>query len=280
MNLPTASYISDLAREAGRLALDHFQRTDGRSVSLKSDFSVVTEADKVVESFITGRIRCDFPGHGVVGEEGADVLAAEGRPVWILDPIDGTANFAASMPYWTVSIGVFREGRPWRGALFLPVTNELYEVDDDGRARWNGAEIRVGPFIEPRRETLQLTTNQHKHLHLRWPGRTLTLGAVAIDAALVARGAAQAVVMRPSLWDVAAAMAILEAAGGRVEWLAGGPVDFPALLADAKHRAPAYMVGAASQQALDLVRETCVSTYRDPRMEDLEHDGLPPVAPA
>jgi len=269
--VPPASYLAALAREAGALALGYYRLGQtGERVTVKPDHSIVTEADKAVESFLIGRIRRDWPGHGIVGEEGADVPAEPGMPVWVLDPIDGTSNFAAQVPYWTISIGVFHQAKPVRGALYLPVTDELYEVADDGHAHWHGQRVATAAAARLERDTLQLTTNQHRHLDIKWPGRTLVFGAVAIDIALVARGVSQAVVARPCLWDVAAAFAILEAAGGHIAWLNGRPVDYAAWLAHPHERAQHYMVAAASAKSLEAVQASVTSTYRDPRDEDKE----------
>jgi myo-inositol-1(or 4)-monophosphatase len=253
---PTPALINQWAAEAGAIALEHFRDASRRGVvDRKADKSIVTAADKAVETFLVDRIRAAFPEHGMIGEEGARTASAPDAPIWIVDPIDGTSMFADRMPQWCVSIGVFKDGRPWRGAVHLPLTEETYWVDEEGRARLNDAVVAsegAGDVHEP---TLLLTTHFHKQLDVSWPGRVLVMGAVAIDACLVARGAAAGVLSRPNIWDVAAAFAIAQAAGARLSQLDGSPVDFAPMLAHPERRPPAPLLLATPE-----FREAILST--------------------
>jgi myo-inositol-1(or 4)-monophosphatase len=266
-NLPDPDLLNDWAREAGALALKYYNGATRARISSKPDRSIVTEADKAVEKLLVERIRERFPGHGVIGEEGARLPSDLDAPVWILDPIDGTSLFADQLTGWCVSIGVFRGGRPWLGAVYLPQTDRLYWVDAQGKARLNDDIISATDGRHPDREpTLLLTTHAHHQLDNRWQGRCLILGAVAVDVCLVARGAAAAVATRPHIWDVAAGWAIAQAAGAEIISLpSGAPVDYRLYLEEPSRRPADVMIVCAPEFKEELLAS--LSRKSDPRRQ-------------
>jgi myo-inositol-1(or 4)-monophosphatase len=186
----------------------------------------VTEADREIERFLRDEIHARFPEHGVLGEEGSE--PPRGVPfVWVVDPLDGTANFINGLPLWAVSIGVLWYGRPVAGAIFLscgpngaPAT---VHARLGGGAAMNGQRVRVVEEVEPvrrRLSTLPAHYWRELRLHRRQPaqlGEVRTLGSVALELALVAAGVLQyGLFWQPKIWDVAAGAAIVREAGGSV----------------------------------------------------------------
>lgn len=186
----------------------------------------VTEADREVERFLRDEIHARFPEHGVLGEEGSE--PPRGVPfVWVVDPLDGTANFINGLPLWAVSIGVLWYGRPVAGAIFLSCGPDGAQATVHARlgggAAMNGQRVRVVEEAEPvrrRLSTLPAHYWRELRLHRRQPaqlGEVRTLGSVALEFALVAAGVLQyGLFWQPKIWDVAAGAAIVREAGGSV----------------------------------------------------------------
>jgi myo-inositol-1(or 4)-monophosphatase len=236
--------VRSWAEEAGALAYSFFHRVEARR---KHDGSVVTQADTAVESLLAERIAAQFPDHGLLGEEGLR-HGLDREFVWVIDPLDGTASFAAGLPTWAVSIGLFRNGRPLLGVIHLPVLRDMYWNEPDGSALLNGVPIRVraaGPHQSG--DWLAVPSMVHRGWQIDYPGKVRVLGSVASDLCYVARGAAIAgVIGRAHVWDIAAGLAILAAAGGSVEYLDGGAPDTAQLLQEHRLAAP-ILIGAAER---------------------------------
>lgn len=113
--------LREIIRKAGELALSYYGRV---TPSEKSDQSFVTEADKAVEDFLRSELAKNFPGVEVLGEEVES--GVEKDVAWVVDPIDGTANFVAGVPIWAVSVGLVEHGTPIMGAVYYPAFGELY----------------------------------------------------------------------------------------------------------------------------------------------------------
>ena len=109
-------------------------------VTMKGHLDLVTEADKSVEKHILEGLRRLFPNDGVLGEEGARLDAHSGR-LWVVDPIDGTANFVRGNDQWAVSIGLFADGRPQFGVLYAPVRDQLFRGGLQERGTMNGTAL-------------------------------------------------------------------------------------------------------------------------------------------
>lgn len=135
-----------LAREAGAMALDYFNRRAELTIESKADAQdVVSIADREVERLIRRRVAAAFPGDGVLGEEYGLDEGSSGA-LWVVDPIDGTSPFVNGMPNWCVSIGLAQGGAPSVGAIFAPLLDEDYGAARGLGATLNGRPIRVlGP---------------------------------------------------------------------------------------------------------------------------------------
>jgi myo-inositol-1(or 4)-monophosphatase len=229
-------WVQGLARDAGRMALQHFGRTTN---TIKPDRTIVTEADRAIEVFLVEQLSQRYPEDGVLGEEGASTRR-EAKRQWVLDPVDGTAVFAAGYPSWCVSIGLLEDGVPLAGVVYLPVSDDMFAVDLTGPATLNGKAIQVMPH-EPfdNNSGMLCSGDIHNRWEIDFPGKVRALGSLAIHMCYVANGSSVASVNSYcSLWDVAAALPILQRAGGTTTLLDGSPLPFAAALNGSKFPQP------------------------------------------
>ncbi len=234
-------------REAGAVARQHFNQVAGWR---KADRSWVTEADEVIERMLAERIAARYPQHGVIGEE--QTRRDTGREfLWALDPLDGTASFVAGLPIWGVSLGLLRHGLPYLGLVYLPLLDDYYWAGPDGPAFLNGRPILVAaPRAWESQDWIAVPSNSHRRFTLDFMGKTRSLGSVAAEFCYVARGggALGAIITRAAIWDIAAGLAILRAAGGIATGLSGAPLDTATLL-DGQPLPEPLIIGAAAHVA-------------------------------
>lgn len=213
-------FAVDVAKRAGRLALDHFQT--GVGIEKKPDGSPVTVADRAAERLIREAIEARFPEDGFVGEEHGTVRTDADRR-WIVDPIDGTRSFVRGVPLYGVMIGLEEAGEPILGVLHFPALEgeTVYAARGVG-CWWNGEACRVSGLANIR-EAVVLTTDAERVEDRHREGWERLRRAAAFARtwgdcyghALVATGRAE-VMVDPlmSVWDAAALMPIVEEAGG------------------------------------------------------------------
>jgi fructose-1,6-bisphosphatase/inositol monophosphatase family enzyme len=216
-------------REAGRVALDRFMRVRGER---KPDKTWVTEADVAVEEFLVDALARVAPGSSVLGEEGGWRARGDRDDlVWAVDPIDGTADYLRGLPGWSVSAALFDAGRPVAGAVYMPVTGDLYLVDR-GDATWCGRRVAVLPDEAVHEESLLLAPHGAPHRYrIAHPGKTQCVGSSSAHVLYVARGAAVCAVVDPLyIWDLGVALPFLRAVGGEACYLSGAPVILEELL--------------------------------------------------
>lgn len=224
-----------VAREAGELLLD----VQGRaSVDRKGEYDLVTAADLAAEALCRERLLAAFPGSGYVGEEGArHDLDAEWR--WVVDPLDGTNNYANGIPMFCVSIALVREGETQVGVVHAPRFAETFVAIRGGGATCNGEPIRVSgktrlaDAIVGTGFPYDKKTNPQNNLdhfativpHVRGIRR---MGSAAIDLCWVAMGRLDGFwELRLNAWDVAAGALAVTEAGGLVTDFSGGPIGDP-----------------------------------------------------
>ncbi|MBI3622393.1 MAG: inositol monophosphatase [Nitrospirae bacterium] len=223
------------AKAAGRLLTSFTGRT--LTVTYKGAVNLVTEADRQAERLITERIRKSYPKHVIIGEEGGATPpepSAVREPVWFVDPLDGTTNFAHGFPFYCVSIGVEIEGRIAVGVVYDPVRKELFSAIRGSGAFCNGRRLRVSS-TEKLDQSLLVTgfaynvrTSRRNNLghfsqfSLRCRGVRRT-GAAALDLCYVASGRFDGFwELHLCPWDTAAGSLIVEEAGGRMSGFDGG----------------------------------------------------------
>ena len=145
--------IRQFAHEGGLLALDHFQRLEELEISEKSRNDLVSNADRGVELLLREAIMRDFPDDGILGEEYGHEPGPSGI-TWVIDPIDGTANFVRGRPHWCVSIARLKGNEIIAGCVYDPVHDELYLAGKHTASTRNGQPIRVTAVDEIDRATV------------------------------------------------------------------------------------------------------------------------------
>lgn len=135
-------FAIDLAQRAGELGLGYFRDLENLTIESKGHQDLVSQADREVELFIRAAIAADYPQDGIVGEEHASVVGQTGY-VWVIDPIDGTANFVRGIPAWCVVIACASEGEAVVGVIHEPSTGETFHGRLGGGAFVNGRPIRT-----------------------------------------------------------------------------------------------------------------------------------------
>ena len=238
---PSIRDIEPIVVAAGELARGYFRNV---TPERKADRTLVTEADRAVETFLAERLPAIAPDARLLGEEHGASGNADAACTITLDPIDGTSAFVSGLPTWCVTVGIVCGGRAVAGITHLPMTGETY-LAEDGRVEWNGRAV-VAERRAPTDSDLFIAT--HSDLHrsggIKFPGKVRSLGSTAYHMALVARGAAVAGLLgRPRIWDIAAGMAMVAAIGGEVRYVTGPPVELAALLDG--QRAPEPIIAAA-----------------------------------
>jgi len=233
------SEMLETAVVAARLAGQHaMEEMNYVKAVKKNEGELVTQADAQCQRIIIQRIRETYPDHGFIAEEGEKgkmfKRAPLGEPAiwWVIDPIDGTNNFAHGMPVFTVSVAALSEGEPAVGVVFQPATDSMFTAVKAGEAQLDGRRISAGE------EQIGPLTSVALDSHFEgvlpsWAADLIRLsrfrnfGTTALHLAYVARGGLVAAVMcTPKLWDIAAGTVIAQAAGALVTDWNGGQI-FP-----------------------------------------------------
>jgi myo-inositol-1(or 4)-monophosphatase len=213
------TFAQNLARRVGDILRDRYWNNQIR-VGLKADQSVVTEADTFADEMIIRAIRENYPADALISEEQFPQLDHPADRVWVIDPLDGTANFSNGLPIWGVSIALCIGGWPEVGVLYFPLTGDLYAAKKGQGARLNGSKLETNETA--RYSFFICCSRTHSQYNLSVPYKTRIPGSVAFNLASVARGdAAINLEVAPKIWDVAAAWIILQEAGACVEILQG-----------------------------------------------------------
>jgi myo-inositol-1(or 4)-monophosphatase len=140
-----ATLAQEIAREAGKVALDYFRNRETLVVETKRDpQDVVSIADREVENLIRDRVAQVFPEDGFLGEE-YGLVAGTSDFIWVVDPIDGTSPFVNGMPNWCVSIAVISRGEPVVGVISAPCHDEIYVAKYKNGATLNGKPLSLDP---------------------------------------------------------------------------------------------------------------------------------------
>lgn len=213
-----------IAKEAGALAREAFVRApQARSRAFKGPQDYVLESDAEVERLIRRRLTASFPKDSFFGEEAGGNF---GDDVWIVDPIDGTANFARGIPHFCISIAFVRGGRTEAGVIYQPMTDELYQSRRGGGATLNGRTMRVSGLDDARRALIEVGWSARRPpdpylgivSHLINAGvQMIRGGSGALGLAYVADGRTDGYCeLHMNSWDTLAGLLLVEEAGGWV----------------------------------------------------------------
>lgn len=226
----------EAAHDAGKILLQHLGTV--RHVEIKDNqaFNLVTEADKASEARIVEIIRRKYPKHGILAEEGGG-SETDSPYKWLIDPLDGTTNFAHGLPLFSISIALEYEGHVIAGCVYDPVRGEMFHAEAGGGAFLNNRPIRVSEVSHLSKALLvtgfpynvqENPDSCHERFisFLMHAQAVRRLGSAALDAAYVASGRMDGfweVALQP--WDKAAGQILIVEAGGRVTDFDGGMHD-------------------------------------------------------
>jgi myo-inositol-1(or 4)-monophosphatase len=189
-------------------------------VELKPDGTPVTPFDRETDERIVTAVTRAFPSHGTISEEAAHV-GPDTSWTWVLDPIDGTSNFIAGVPYWCISVALCLDGLPVMGVVDAPALRLRLEATAGEGTHDGVRSLHVGQPVDlrdPRSANLPGMYSGGAARRLVARGVLLNarlMGAAALDLAMVARGTSPlAATMAPHVWDVAAAGLLVTEAGG------------------------------------------------------------------
>ena len=208
------------ARLAGQKAMEELQYL---TVEIKNGTDLVTQADTKCQKIIMDRVKETYPDHGFIAEEGDGGQLFKQPPRgedfwWIIDPIDGTNNYAHKMLAFTISIAVMHQGVPVAGVIFEPATDSMFTAVKDADAQLNSRKITAGD--EEMNKIASVAIDSHYDAEVpAWvtniikQTRFRNLGSTALHLAYVAKGSfAGMLTLTPKLWDIAAGAFIAESA--------------------------------------------------------------------
>lgn len=225
---PALAYRLEAARavvhDAARLAMSMRPPPGGPQGELKSAQDWLTETDGAVEAFIAQRMQALFPEDGFQGEEGG--ISRTGSLRWVVDPIDGTSNYARGRCRWCVSLGLMDGDEPVAGVIDAPALGEVYTALRGYGAFLNGKPIKASPIRDPVRSMIEMGWSGRvpKPVFMEKMDAIMALGTMprsggcgALALADVASGRLDGYIeIVINLWDVAAALPLLAEAGAVV----------------------------------------------------------------
>lgn len=224
----------EAATQAGELIKSYWGKSF--QIEKKGEIDLVTEVDKKSEKLILSVIEKKFPQHSVLAEESGENLRSKDY-LWIIDPIDGTTNFAHGYPCFCVSIALQVKGVVQTGVIFNPLLNEMFTAERGQGAYLNGERMAVSKtdalissllctgFAYNVKAAKANNLNQFRQAVLSAQGVRRD-GSAALDIAYVACGRFDGFwEMNLKPWDMAAAVLMVEEAGGKLSLLNGGPFD-------------------------------------------------------
>jgi myo-inositol-1(or 4)-monophosphatase len=224
-----------ISKLAGEIIREGFGKSN--KVEFKTnETNLVTEIDKAAEKLITDFIQKDFPSHGILAEESGQVRSG-GEYLWVIDPLDGTTNFAHGLPVFSVSIALQKNNVTIGGVVYDVINDIAYAAEKGSGAYANDQKIKVSTNTILRRSVLasgfpyNVSENPH-HLLERFAEMTKRargvrrLGSAALDLAYVAKGVFDGYwEMELNPWDICAGMLLVEEAGGLVTDFNSKPID-------------------------------------------------------
>ena len=198
------------------------------SASNKSDGSLLTSCDLWSDQTIVDGLSKIAPNEGVLSEEGNKHIPPN-EAYWIVDPLDGTTNFAAGIPYWSISIARFLRGKPQSAFLIIPTLKKKFIAIKDEGVWLNNKKIIIENDLQ-KSQCVSLCSRSIKILQRNpneiFPGKIRLLGVSSLNLTSVAMGQTfGAIESTPKIWDIAAAWLILEELNCKINWLKTNPLN-------------------------------------------------------
>jgi len=223
----------EAARLGGEVLRDAFG--DARTISYKGGIDLVTDADRASEAAVLGFLRSRHPGHAVLAEESG--ASGAGGYRWLVDPLDGTTNYAHRLPHFCVSVAVEGPEGLLAGAVYDPLRDELFLASRGRGATCNGVALRASDANELKRSLLCTGFPYNVHDHPEGPMGLLQrfirkaqgirrMGSAALEMAYVAAGRFDGYFefgLKP--WDIGAGALLVQEAGGLCRRIDGAPLD-------------------------------------------------------
>lgn len=231
------NFIIEVLEEASQIAKASFGKVS--SITKKEDNNqVLTETDLTIGTFILNRIKKEFPGYNVIDEE-AGVIENHSSFTWVIDPIDGTSNFASGVPTYGIMMGLLKDGLPLAGGIALPYFDEIYTAEKGMGTFCNGKKVQVTSEeklsstlvaygIDGHKENPELTKKEGKILtEILLTIRNLRASNSCFDVVMVAKGSYGAYLNQTQkIWDNVAEHILIEEAGGKVTDFYGKPLRY------------------------------------------------------
>lgn len=241
---PLSAGLADLldqVAERQRLDFGHM------ASDLKADGTLITACDRWSDQTLVSGLARLYPGEGVLSEEGQQAVPST-ETYWVVDPLDGTTNFAAGIPYWAISLARFEQGRPVLAVLDVPPLRQRI-VAAAGLGAWRNGKRLAPPSLQTHPAGCASLCSRsigvlQKLPDRRFPGKIRMLGVASLNLVSVAMGQTVAALeATPKIWDLAAAWLVLSELGCSLHWLQQAPegispgtdlaeVSFPLLAAD------------------------------------------------
>lgn len=233
--IPNVEHVADIIKSAAKTVL--LPRFAHVEQEIKADGSIVTEADRLMQQQLKGMLSEQWPNIPVLGEEMSAetqqaLLAGSEGGLWLLDPLDGTSNFAAGIPYFCVSLALVRNSKVVLAVVYDPVRDECFSAQKGCGAKLNGQSLR--PAVPVHALSASMGLIDFKRLHAKLSTRLATappyasqrsFGSGALDWCMVAAGRCHLYLHGgQKLWDYAAGQLILTEAGGDSSTLDGDVV--------------------------------------------------------
>jgi myo-inositol-1(or 4)-monophosphatase len=229
------NFVIQTARDAGSVLIDRLGRAQ---ISNKGDIDLVTEADLAAEKLIIERIKSHYPRHAILAEESGASAELEGKSdwKWIIDPLDGTTNYAHGYPCFCVSIGVEHAGVIEMGVVYDPTRDEMFAAERGQGATLNERPMRVSHVDDLNAAMLctgfPYNVRERPNFARDFVNFTMNAqavrrdGSAALDLAYLACGRFDGFWEDGlNAWDVAAGVLLIEEAGGRVTDYQGARLD-------------------------------------------------------
>ncbi len=236
------NFIISKIEDAGGILLDSYGKSMHQEIKNNDPRDIVTEADLRINDFLSKAIKNNFPQHSIYSEE-SPPYSSKGKNdeyLWVLDPIDGTSNFLHQTPHFAISMGLIRKGRPFAGAIFNPVTRELFSFKQGEGAYLNDVPLHVSSVTDIDKAFVLMLTGRAQELHpwgvylynflLKKASKTRSLASSALDICFVAAGRADACIYgQLTTLDIAPAIGVLLEAGGAMTNAEGAPAEISAV---------------------------------------------------
>ncbi len=230
----------ELAKEAGNIILEISNNGDLKTKE-KGLKDVLTIADTTSEEMIINGIKNHFPNDTIIAEESGNYKIGNNEYSWAVDPLDGTSNYSRGIPFYCVSIGYMRDGKPEGGAIYIPTINELYVCERGKGSYCNDTKLRVSQVSELDKSITTIGFNNRYPIMNKWFSEihknameqmqnVEKFFSTVISLCYVAAGKTEAhMELYCYLWDICVGSLLVEEAGGKVSAELGKQLDFSKL---------------------------------------------------